>query len=271
MPTKLVVYSKGNVIFDTTGDHTVRKIRQRESKSKKEIKYSVFERILTLEQVKNNKFWEEILSNAARGSFPLNYSFDGIKNKLKYKNNIKNKNDEIFLSEDTDEKNFIVLKEFFKNRGITEDEEDFDISQLDHIKVETPDWKQNGKIHPSVLFDYIQKMKVRYKLNDIECKRLESKVRIGIITDSFNVKNIVIEDNLISSIRDLEFDTNKRDFKILSKPKIVKNKSIKEDTNEYSISTVSGILNVEVDKKNTDIGKIWKNYIQSRIKKEIYI
>lgn len=271
MPTKLIVYSKGNVIFDTSRTQQTRKVRLRENKHKKDIKYTIFEDMKNIDPLKNNIFWNEILSNASTGTFRHNYSFDSIKNKLKYKSNIKNKNDEVFLNAETPEENFEILRNFLKDRGITEDDEEFDVGISDDTKVESADWKQNGKIHPSVLYIYIQKMKKKHNLNEVECRRLESKVRIGIVSDSFNTKNIIIEDNLISSIKDLEFEPKKRDFEILSKPKITKPKSVKVEKNEYSISTLSGVINVEVDKKNINIGKIWFNYLQNKVKKEIYI
>ena len=220
--SKIVVYcTKGNVIFNQDGE--IQKVtKPKSSKLRKNIVHEIF---LEMEKFNDDEFWNVFLLRASRDLFPSGFGFRD--NTLYY--TVKTKyNFELKFNPDEPEESLIKLKEFMNKKGVMSitDKNIINTNVKTYVKEKEKvnDWKKLGKKQSTVMKDYIEDLKLKYKLNKSEFKWLEMIISIGISSTILNNKNIIIENGVIKNIDILEWDETERTFDInTSGVKIAKN------------------------------------------------
>lgn len=170
--------------------------------------YKVFEEC---SKVVNDPFWINKFKDAMIGKFPSRFSFrDGV---LIYRKGSKNQTLEI--PQDIREAAYKCI-EFFKiNGGIFSplDEQKSLELQNQNSKIELK-WNSNKKVQQILLDYYYEQVKSSLNLSYKEVKQLKETVQIGIINKYFNKNNIYIENNRITNIEGLLWDSENHIFYI---------------------------------------------------------
>lgn len=206
--------------------------------------YKVFEEC---SKVVNDPFWINKFKDAMIGKFPSRFSFrDGV---LIYRKGSKNQTLEI--PQDIREAAYKCI-EFFKiNGGIFSplDEQKSLELQNQNSKIELK-WNSSKKIQQMLLDYYYEQVKSSLNLSYKEVKQLKETVQIGIINKYFNKNNICIENNRITNIEGLLWDSENHIFYI---DPIIKSRSTKYKRR-----------NIESAQKDviTEFIIKWKKYIE---------
>lgn len=206
----IVVYSKkGDIIFTTTGE--IKVVDKKKQRHTRNIIHQVFENLKEY-NVNNDTDMDYFLSNASRNVFQKNYKFI---NSILYKRVFKNKYD-LYINTNELEKTYEMLQEFIK----IDDTRD----EVNKIAVK-PITEQSMMLNDDeMMYDYILKLKEKWKLSSSEVVELESLIKIGMLSEFINDTNIIVIDNKIDKIDYVNFDTKNRNFYIDDRtiPKVLK-------------------------------------------------
>lgn len=264
--SKIVVYcTKGNVIFNKDGE--IQKVsKPKNSKLRKNIVHDIF---LDMENFNDDEFWNTFLLRASRDLFPSGFGFRD--NTLYY--TVKTKyNFELKLNPNEPEESLSKLKEFMNNKGVMSitDKNNINTNVQGYNKESEKinDWKKLGKKQNIAIRDYLEVLKIRYKLNKNEFRWLDMIVSIGVSSNILNNKNIIIENGVIINIDILEWNETERIFDINTNGiKISKNtnKVNKRDR----CNTVDTSSNIDVHNKKVltkNIREKWFSFLDTVFK-----
>lgn len=260
----VIISTKGNIMFSSTGEITTVKKAPRKHRVQKNITNKSFEE---LRKFNNDEFWDNILVKFSRNAFPVDFRF--INNTLFYKYKSKNHKDEIFIDSNNYQETFDKLKIFLKNKGIMSVKEVNENNNED-LRIERKkiiNWKDAGKNQIILLYDYIDDMKKKLNLDKNEIKHFESLLKVVIYNNIITNDHITLEDERIKNIQFLKWDKDKRIFNLdINKIKIKSSKQEKRNEDKfYTISSFSDdkhiIMNKEVEIEN--LGKKWDDFLTS--------
>jgi len=262
----IVIYStKGDIMFSSTGEITGHKKQPRKHRAHRNITNKIFDemRIYNTEE-----FWDNVLVKFSRNIFYNDFRFIG--KTLYYKYKSKNQREEITLDDLDLENSFINLQDFLRKKGILPVKEVVDNSQLlINPRKKITSWKEAGKNKIILLYDYIEKLKDFYNLNDLEAKRAESLLKLLIYSNILNNDHITLKDEKIEKIKHLEWDSEKRKFNIdIDNIKIKQIKYEKKNEDKYytinSFSDDKNNLNREIQIEPVD--KKWESFLSAYYK-----
>ena len=226
----IVVYSKkGDIIFTTTGE--IKVVDKKKQRHTRNIIHQVFENLKEY-NTDNDTDMDYFLSNASRNVFQKHYKFI---NSILYKRVFKSKYD-LYINTNELEKTYKTLKEFIK----IDDKRD-EVTKIVSKPVTEPSLLLNDD---ELMYDYILRLKEKWKLSNSELVELESLIKMGILSEFINDMNIIIDDNKIEKINYVHFDTKTRKFYIDEKtiPKILKKDIKKTNQNDTCSKKISKFL-----------------------------
>lgn len=265
----IVVYCKrGNIIFSSNGDLIEAQQHVRKHKVNKNIINPEFEEMKKF--CEEDEFWTSMLSKFSKNIFPKNFKYmNGI---VYFKITAKKHRSECCIDKEEIEFSFKNLKEFFKIKGFLsniEKQQNRDLieEELEEERSIIDNWKSVYNKEYYVL-EFMLFLKDKHELNKKEYNNLESTIKIGIGSDFFNSENIILENEKISEIENLVWDSEKRKFSINTENIKFKKKSEKKNTSKiftsYTIETSGD--NSEVffrEVNNIEIGKKFSKFLEN--------
>jgi hypothetical protein len=248
-------------MFSSSGEITNIVKPPRKHRIQKKITNTFFE---DMKKYNDEEFWDNILTRFSRNNFFNDYRYIG--STLYYKIRSKNQKDEIYINPDNLENTFEELKMFLRKKGVIPIKEVIDDSNDligDRPKIES--WKDAGKNQIILLHDYINKIKKDLDLSNKEVKHLESILKITIYNSIIGNDHITIEDEKITKISNILFDSNSRKFSLdIDNIKI---KSVKHDKKVedkfYTITSFSDDKHITINKEVEieSIDKKWEEFL----------
>lgn len=263
---KMIVYcTKGNVMFNSDGE--LEKVPKKKSmKIKKTIVNDIFE---TMREFNEDPYWNMFLLKASRDNFPKGFSYRN--NTVFFTMNAKY-NFEVQLNPDTPKESFFKLKEFMIEKGYfsNSDREKMKIKQNSHVKKQeelADSWKGLGKMQNNAVCKFINEKVKEHNLTDDEKSDLTSIIKIGISSGYLNNNNITVEDSVITNFQYIEWNEDKRKFKINTRNIKVKKQKHKNEYNDLSTDNTTTCLNFEKKYDISNISKKWEKFLAIVYKK----
>lgn len=228
-------------------------------KTLKPVLYPIFEKCADLT---DDKFWQYIFMDCARGKFPRSFSFKN--NLLTYRKT--NKMFRLEISNSASEV-FTATIDFFQTKGgimsaqdrkkIKKQEEEKILEVLDHEMT----WKdvKTDKMKDILIGEFVLSLTQKYELNGGERKELITTIRKGFMLKYFTSSNIEMENGRIVEIDGLIVDEETKESSI--DPDFIFGKPIKQYLG----------LGIEIEESKPEINFLenWEKYLSSLENKRI--
>jgi len=182
-------------------------------KNSARLKWPIFEEISKAEY---DPFWKEYWTRAAKGKFPVGFSFNG--NDLFY--SYRKKGSKVSFAKDITDSCQLAKHMYQENSSIYSPLDMKHINQRKEIFYSNRDtdiksWSDcNASQKAGLITHFLVVLARDYSLNTDEKNALHQTINVGVNIGAFNVKNIIIENNKIADINGLEWSDEKEMFYI---------------------------------------------------------
>lgn len=213
----------------------------------------IFEKCASLTE---DKFWQVIFMECARGKFPRGFTFKN--NLLTHKKGNKltclelnNSPTEVFIATINFFQTVAGIMSNSDRQKLQKQEEEKIIEQMDEEEIT---WKQIRKenLKDILLNEFVCDMCQKMDFNQDEKKELITTIKKGIMLKCFNADNIIMEDGKIVEIDGLIYNEKTREYEI--DQSYMKKYGRKESS-----------LGIEKDDQKIDIDflEMWRKYLES--------
>lgn len=174
-------------------------------------------------------FWKDLFQKASFGKFIKGFTIN--RDYLIYKRG--SKSDSVLIPSSPHEAYAVCVSFFQSSAKIYSDEDLRKIHEEERLiqleeQLKERTWAKTRKRQAEILIDaYVIELKTQYNLGEEAGKKLEDLVHIGLMYNYFNKDNIILEDGMISDIKNLKYDEAKGEFTTIGemKPKMSKSSS----------------------------------------------